>query len=38
MQQIHPETEVITIPNVGHAPPLLDLATHEKINQWLEAD
>lgn len=35
MQQIHPHTEVIDIPNTGHAPALLDEEQHVIINHFL---
>jgi len=35
MQHIHPYTDVIDIPDAGHAPALLDPIHHEKIYRWL---
>ncbi len=35
MRVIHPVTEVVTIPNVGHAPALISDEQHEMIHNWL---
>ena len=35
MRVIHPATDVITIPNVGHAPALMNVEQHEMIYRWL---
>lgn len=35
MQKIHPEVEVVEIPDAGHAPALLDPKEHELIYRWL---
>ncbi|RDI44817.1 alpha/beta fold hydrolase [Aquicella lusitana] len=35
MQQIHPQTDVIEVPEAGHAPALMHTAQHQAIYQWL---
>lgn len=35
MRGIHPATELVTIPNVGHAPALVSAEQHEIIYKWL---
>jgi pimeloyl-ACP methyl ester carboxylesterase len=35
MQQTRPDMEVVEIPETGHAPALLDLATQQIIHRWL---
>jgi len=35
MQKIHPGTESVTIPGVGHAPSLMDLEQQQLIYDWL---
>ncbi len=35
MQSIHPNMEVLEVPEAGHAPALRNAAQHEKIYQWL---
>jgi hypothetical protein len=37
MQQIHPETEVIEIPDTGHAPALMNKEQHELVYKWLRS-
>lgn len=37
MRVIHPATELITIPHVGHAPALVNPEQHEMIYKWLAA-
>lgn len=36
MQQIHPDTQVIDIPNTGHAPALMSPEQIQIIQQWLK--
>lgn len=36
MCRIHPNTQVVTFPNVGHAPALLDEAQQQVIENWLK--
>ncbi len=35
MQSIHPNMEVLEVPEAGHAPALRNAVQHEKIYQWL---
>lgn len=35
MQQIHPDAQLIEIPDAGHAPALVNLEHHEMIHRWL---
>lgn len=37
MQRMHPQTEVYVKEDAGHAPALLDIEDHEKIDDWLNS-
>jgi len=37
MQRLHPTMQVVTLPNVGHAPALMDAEQIGLVKQWLDA-